>query len=369
MLKILVIEDEINIAKNIKQILDLSDFYTIIAQDGQEGIELAKEENPDLILCDIMMPILDGYQVLKELKKDDKIESTPFIFLTAKSDRPDFRKGMELGADDYLTKPFSPEELLNAVEIRLQKQAKIQEKNKQELNNLSLKIQKSLPHELYTPLNGMILSANLLNEYAESMSVEEIKEIAQTLLESSRRLHTIGEKFILYIYLELILTNTDKLQEIRSHNHQCLTKTILSTFSKIQAQKLNREEDIVLELEEMTINMAETDFYKIVTELLDNAFKFSHQGDKIKILTNISEDNLCNLFIINQGKGMSIEQLKQITNFLPFNQGLDYTEGFGLGLVIVKKILEIYQGSMMIESFVNNETIVHIILPQGSLFD
>lgn len=366
MLKILVIEDEINIAKNIKQILDLSDFYTIIAQDGKEGIELAKEENPDLILCDVMMPILDGYQVLIELKKDDKIESTPFIFLTAKSDRPDFRKGMELGADDYLTKPFSPEELLNAVEIRLQKKAKIHEKNQQELNNLSLKIQKSLPHELYTPLNGMILSANLLKEYAESMTIEEIKEIAQTLLESSRRLHSIGEKFILYIYLELLLNNPDKLQDIRSHNHQCLTKTILTTFSKIQAQKLEREEDLVLELEEMTINMAENDFYKIVTELLDNAFKFSQPGDQIKVLTNISEDNLGNLFIINQGKGMSIEQLKQITNFLPFNQGLDnYSEGFGLGLVIVKKILEIYQGSMMIESFVNNETIVHIILPQG----
>lgn len=365
MYKILVIEDEINIAKNIKQILDLSNYYTIIAEDGRTGIELAKEEKPDLILCDVMMPNLDGYQVLIELKKYKIIDTIPFIFLTAKSDRLDFRKGMELGADDYLTKPFSPEELLKAIQIRLNKQAKIKENNKKELRELGLKIQKAFPHELYTPLNGMILSANLLKEYAESMSIEEIKEMAQTLLESSCKLHNISQKFIDYVYLELITNNTHKLKEIRRQNHQCLTKSILSTFAKIQAQKVARENDLILDLEEMTINISEKDFYKIVTELLDNAFKFSKDGDKVKLLTSINDENFCNLFIINEGKGISAKKLKEIENFIPFNQSLEHYEGFGMGLAIVKKILEIYQGSMMIESFVNRQTIVHIMLPQG----
>lgn len=117
--KILVIEDEIQISSNIQQILNLSDFNTITADNGLEGLRLAKAEKPDLICCDVMMPDLDGYGVLTALRQDPTTEFIPVIFLTAKVDRGDFRQGMELGADDYLTKPFSPEELLRAIKVRL----------------------------------------------------------------------------------------------------------------------------------------------------------------------------------------------------------------------------------------------------------
>ncbi|MDZ8186425.1 MAG: response regulator [Nostoc sp. ChiSLP02] len=117
--KILVIEDESQICSNIQQILSLSDFDAITANNGLEGLQLAKVEKPDLICCDVMMPELDGYAVLTALRQDPVTESIPVIFLTAKVDRGDLRQGMELGADDYLTKPFSPEELLKAIKVRL----------------------------------------------------------------------------------------------------------------------------------------------------------------------------------------------------------------------------------------------------------
>lgn len=117
--KILVIEDEVQICANIQQILSLSDFNAITANNGLDGLQLAKTEKPDLICCDVMMPELDGYGVLTALRQDPLTESIPVIFLTAKVDRGDVRQGMELGADDYLTKPFSPEELLKAIKIRL----------------------------------------------------------------------------------------------------------------------------------------------------------------------------------------------------------------------------------------------------------
>jgi DNA-binding response OmpR family regulator len=121
MKKILVIDDNTGIRENTAEILTLAGYNTSTAENGKIGVELAIREVPDLIVCDIMMPELDGYGVLHLLKKNAATEQIPFIFLTAKTERNDFRKGMEMGADDYITKPFDDLELLRAIEIRLKK--------------------------------------------------------------------------------------------------------------------------------------------------------------------------------------------------------------------------------------------------------
>jgi len=119
--KILVIEDNPEVRENIAEILELSNYEVRTAENGKEGVETALQATPDLIICDIMMPELDGYGVLHLLSKHIETYGIPFIFLTAKSEKSDLRKGMELGADDYITKPFDGIELLKAIEIRLQK--------------------------------------------------------------------------------------------------------------------------------------------------------------------------------------------------------------------------------------------------------
>lgn len=121
MKKILVIEDNDEVRDNIAEILELSGYEVITAENGKVGTEIAIQQLPDLIICDIMMPVLDGYGVVYLLNQHPKANSIPFIFLTAKSEKTDFRKGMELGADDYITKPFEGIELLKAVEMRLHK--------------------------------------------------------------------------------------------------------------------------------------------------------------------------------------------------------------------------------------------------------
>lgn len=120
--KILIIEDEIQIRDNLQEILELADFETCVAENGQIGVERVQNERPDLILCDLMMPAMNGYEVLAALNRDRRNQTIPFIFLTAKAERTDVRQGMELGADDYLTKPFTPDELLKAIYTRLSKQ-------------------------------------------------------------------------------------------------------------------------------------------------------------------------------------------------------------------------------------------------------
>lgn len=119
--KIVLIEDNKAVRENIEEILELASYKVFSAPNGKKGVDLVNKENPDLIICDIMMPELDGYGVLHMLNKNPKTSAIPFIFLTAKAERTDFRKGMEMGADDYITKPFDDIELLNAVEIRLKK--------------------------------------------------------------------------------------------------------------------------------------------------------------------------------------------------------------------------------------------------------
>ena len=118
---ILLIEDNPDMRENTAEILELADYKVLTAANGKEGVGLAKKEHPDLIICDIMMPELDGYGVLRMLGANAETSSIPFIFLTAKAEKTDFRKGMNLGADDYITKPFDDVELLDAIEIRLKK--------------------------------------------------------------------------------------------------------------------------------------------------------------------------------------------------------------------------------------------------------
>lgn len=123
MKKILLIEDNPEVRENTSEILALADYEVITAENGRVGVELAQKENPDLIICDIMMPELDGFGVLHILSKKPETARIPFIFLTAKAEKTDIRKGMNLGADDYLTKPFDDTDLMNAIEARFRKSA------------------------------------------------------------------------------------------------------------------------------------------------------------------------------------------------------------------------------------------------------
>lgn len=137
MKKILLIEDNKDVRENTAEILELANYQVVTAENGKQGVELAKKEVPDLIVCDVMMPELDGYGVLRLLGKDPATAAIPFIFLTAKAEMQDLRKGMSLGADDYLTKPFDDMELVEAIEIRLKKNEAMKGDFKKDAEGLS----------------------------------------------------------------------------------------------------------------------------------------------------------------------------------------------------------------------------------------
>ena len=161
---ILVIEDNNEVRENIAEILELSNYRVLTAPEGKTGVETALKEKPDLIVCDIMMPVLDGYGVLHLLNKHNDTYGTPFIFLTAKSEKSDFRKGMEMGADDYITKPFDGIELLKAIEIRLQK-------------NETLKIQAQSPVSQFLNTAATFSEQQLISDNNEIQSLAKKQRI------------------------------------------------------------------------------------------------------------------------------------------------------------------------------------------------
>jgi len=172
-----------------------------------------------------MMPELDGYGVLQKLRSYPETEMIPFIFMTAKATKVDMRQGMELGADDYLTKPCTQEELIEEIETRLKKQAALQKSTQDKIEELRSNIALSLPHELRTPLQGIMGFSEFLIYDAEELKPtagaalprSEIKEMGEHIKSSGERLYRLIQNFLLYAELELMASNPERLKMLHSH--------------------------------------------------------------------------------------------------------------------------------------------------------
>lgn len=360
---ILIIEDEPQIRNNIREILHLSDFDTLVAENGLQGLELAKEKHPDLIICDLMMPELDGYGVLTQLRQDSDTATIPLIFLTAKSNWSDLRKGMELGADDYLTKPFQTEQLLQAVNTRLDKQAISDQQTQQKLNTLSRSISFSLPHEINTPLNHILGISNLLIEEYDILSREESLEMLTSINKAGKRLHELTINFLMYAEIELLASNPEKIAALRNYGVQIFVKSIIENVALNIAKNFNREADLSIDISEAMVQLSPAKLTKIIEEIIDNAFKFSQPNTPIKIIGH-SDNDTFHLFIIDHGRGMTQEQISNVGAYAQFERKMYEQQGSGLGLLIAKRLVELHGGEFSIESIYKKQTIIRIVLPQ-----
>lgn len=361
MAKILVIEDEESIRENILDLLEAENFEGIGAINGQVGIKLANEQIPDLILCDMMMPEVDGHGVLKALRSEPLTATIPFIFLTAKADKSDIRTGMELGADDYITKPCTPQELLKAIAIRLEKQKTISRQSQKTLDELRTNISMSLPHELRTPLNAIMgFSELILSEY-QVLEESDILEMIGQIQASGHRLYRLIQNFLLYAELEIAATNPELLKEMRNSEFSCV-KSLLSQKARQQAKHANRTDDLQLNLQDSSVAMDSVRLAKIVEELLDNAFKFSLEGTPV-FLSTVVENQTFILSVKDQGRGMTADQIAQLEAYRQFDRKLYQQAGLGLGLAIVQRLAELHGGKFKIQSLPQQETIVCVSLP------
>jgi signal transduction histidine kinase len=361
MKKILVIEDEPSVRENLLELLDAEDFEVCGAGDGQSGVELAKAEIPNLIICDVMMPELDGYGVLKALRQNPVLATIPFIFLTAKADKMDLRRGMELGADDYVTKPFTRVELLGAIAARFEKQAAFEEQSQKKLDELRSSITLSLPHELRTPLNGILGFSQILIDEFDSLERQEIREMAETIHKSAARLYRLIQNFMLYAELELITTSPDRIKALRSSRISSAASLIERVIIP-QAKRVGREADLQLDLQDSSVQIAKARLEKLVEELIDNAFKYSTPGTPVRVVSAPVEKTFT-LSVTDYGRGMTADQIAEVGAYRQFDRKLYEQQGSGLGLIITKRLAQLLGGDFTIESTPNKQTTVRVVLP------
>ncbi len=379
MKKILVIEDDLAVREGLLDLLDAEKYQAFGAGDGKTGVELAKAHLPDLIICDVMMPQLDGFGVLTALQEEPSTATIPFIFLTAKTDKNDLRQGMSLGADDYLTKPFTRAELLGAISARLGKKAVIEEQQAQKLDQLRTSITLSLPIELRSPLNNILGFSQLLIEESDSLKGPEIKEMSEIIYNAGERLHRLIENFLLYAELEVVAANPERIKALRSSRVSSVVSVIEKTALD-RAQKAGREADLQLELQDSSLQISKARLEKIVEELLDNAFKYSEADTPVRIVASPVDTELPRssgngnsyaepsalryaLSITDHGRGMSAAQITQIGAYQQFERKLYEQQGSGLGLTIIKRLVQLLYGELTIESIPNQQTTVRVILP------
>jgi two-component system, sensor histidine kinase and response regulator len=346
--KILIIDDDSLMRSMIKNILENYGFSAITASDGLEGVELAQNDSPDLIISDIKMPKLDGFQVFKKLQEDEQTQTIPFIFLTGQNNSEAFRQGMKLGADDYLTKPFDAEDLVNTINIRLKRQKMIEKKFDTTLNLLRKSITYTLPHELRTPLMGILGYGELLRMDYQTMNSDQILVFADEIVKAGTRLHRVIENYLVYAQLELVATNNEEIEAIR--RHLVVADKVLKQYAEATADKYNRRDDLSLELApHLGLRISEENLGKMITELVDNACKFSDLGSPVHVKA-FRDENTVIIEVNDDGRGMSEKEIGIIGAYMQFERAVYEQQGMGLGLPIVIRLGEIHNSRLQIES-------------------
>jgi len=362
MKKILVIDDEEWLREMMLLALRQRSFEVIEAENGERGIEVARKELPDLILCDVNMDKVDGYLTLSSLRSEPATASIPFILMTGLADQAGMRHGMELGADDYLPKPFTIEALYAAVDARLKKAKTVREEAERKLADLRDNLSMMLPHELRTPLNGILAYGEILVADAATIAPKDIAEMGQVIYDSGKRLERLIENFLIYAQLELLNSDPQYLHTLL-RKQTAAPAPLIEQHAREQAAMARRPEDLTLELTNVPLPISDEYLSKIIEELVQNAFKFSSVNSPVRVTLSESE-NAVTLTVSDGGRGFSTEHITKVGAYMQFDRKLHEQQGLGLGLTIVRRLTELHGGTLAIQSEKGSGTVVTIKLPK-----
>jgi len=358
MKKILVIDDEESLREMVRAALRQKGFDVVEAENGAVGIEVARQELPDLILCDVNMEKLNGYLTLSALRNEPTTAAIPFILMTGLADNAGMRQGMELGADDYLPKPFAIEALYAAVDARLRKAQTLRQEAEKKLADLRDNISLMLPHELRTPLNGIVAYGEMLAADAATLPPSEVAEMGQVIYDSGKRLERLVENFLIYAQIELLGADPQKVSSLR-HKQTPSPAKLIEEHARAQAQAAKRAEDLVLELADRPMPISEDYLAKIVEELVQNAFKFSESHTPVRVAL-FDLPNGVALSVTDRGRGFSTEHITKVGAYMQFDRKLQEQQGLGLGLTIAKRLTELHGGTLTIQSDRGSTTTVTV---------
>ena len=360
MFKILIVEDTLTIREEIHDVLVMEGYTVFEAENGSIGFEIALKKHPDLIISDILMPKLNGFEMYKKLQNNKTTKLIPLIFLSAKAEKSDIRAGMNLGAEDYLTKPIDVEDLLNTVKIKIDKKillaqeiidktttiSAILQQQKKELDNYA----QLISHELKTPLRNISdVLIWIREELAHPISSENSINSIELLEKKVER-------------MELLLTKIEQYKNIRSSSFK-KNKINLNTIAKKVIAKLQVPSHIKVEIKNKlpTLFADEIMLEKVFEILIQNALDHIDKKKGLILLAceTTEEDYLFS--IKDNGIGIKTKYHEKIFEMF---QTIDSNNSTGIGLSIVKKIISYYNGEVKVESKTNKETIFYFSLPK-----
>ena len=345
---ILLIDDEQRLLLGLSAVMKRTGFNVLTAGSGKEGLRLAREKHPDLIVCDVMMPPPNGFELRKELAQTSETAEIPFIFLTARVSDADKLAGLNMEADDYITKPFNRQELvarvkavLRRVDIgRKQGQAELET----ELDKLRRQIMQNVNHEFRTPLAKIMASLELALDDKFADDPEQEKNFIQLALNSSHRLNNLIRDLIFLTEIDGGLSNPPRLPidlefDFRQPVNRCLE------YWSHKEHLVNIFTDA-----EVEILAPRNEFTQAIVHLVDNACKFSPDNSKIDISLVGQGHGGCILSVADQGPGIKPSQREKVfDNYYQVSQGLTRRfEGLGVGLTIARAFARSLGGDVKI---------------------
>ncbi len=363
MSKILVIDDETWLREMIRLALEQQGFEIIEAMDSVEGVAQAREQLPDLILCDVNMDKQGaGYTTLAKLREDATTAAIPFILMTGLADAAGMRHGMDLGADDYLPKPFKVDELYATVNARLRKVQSVREEAEKKLSMLRSQISLMLPHEMRTPLNGIISNAEMLAESAAALDPQTIAEMSQEIASPASGSKADRE------FSDLRAVGN------RRHRHAEHQPPALRPNQPAGGNRPRRchgaggKSRALEQTQPRPRRCAAADGRGLFQENRRGTraervavFRGRHAGARPPEATADAAE----FSVQDDGRGFSNEQISRIGAYMQFERKMQDEQGFGLGLAIAKKLVELHGGELLIESNPGIGSTVTVKLPKA----
>lgn len=343
--QILVVEDDLAMSSGIRDVLEMNGYRVQLAENGVEGLKVLEAFRPDLIISDIMMPEMDGFEFLEQVRRYPAWAAVPFIFLTAKGTRPDIRWGKQLGADDYLVKSVDLEDLLIVVRNKLDRALTIQQQSRREMDDLKRNLLNMLSHEFRTPLTYITGYVDLIQE--GDWSAEDLQKFLGRIKGGSNRLNRLVEDFLLLVRFE-----TDDAKQA-----YLMDKGPFNNWAGLIGRVFDRQRDAAAHKQVELCSSVESDIPLVeahesylenaLMRLVDNGIKFAkHTGGHVWVKVYTNEEQVC-CSIKDDGAGIpALEAARVFDRFYQINRQRIEQQGAGIGLAIVKSIVELHRGEV-----------------------
>jgi len=338
-MKILIVEDQVEFRDTLRDMLELNGHEVITADDGVQGLKMAAQQ-PEFIFCDVNMPNLDGYGMLAGIKKMPGVCDVPFVFLTARAERGELREGMASGADDYITKPFTEEDLVKAIAARTKRQRALRERIDELARHRQHQINAQWSHELLTPLNAVMGMLDLLEMDAETIRPADLKEMLGTIREGAQRQERLARKLINYFSAEQMLAAGASVQRASG----AADRAIRDGASRA-AKDAGRSADLVLKVDPGTVGVREEMLATAIAEVVSNACAFSKAGTPIEV-SGTAHSGRYRIDVVDDGVGLTAEQCARAGAFVQFDRKQREQQGLGLGLAIARSTARLAGGDV-----------------------